>query len=229
MNRYSEIKEKNKREILLLKGLPCIWGKCTFCDYIDDNSSREDEINKINFEEIKKVTGKYKVLEVINSGSCFEMPKDTLNKIKEKIKEKGITKLFLESHWAYRYKLDEMREFFGIPIIFKTGIETFDNYFRNKVLNKNAKFETYEDVLKYFDSPCIMVGIKGQTKDMIKKDMDIIINKFSHATVNVFVENSTELKRDEELIKWFEKEYAFLEDLEHIEVLLNNTDFGVGD
>ena len=34
----------------------------------------------------KNITGKYKVLEVINSGSCFEIPKATLLKIKEKMK-----------------------------------------------------------------------------------------------------------------------------------------------
>ncbi len=36
-------------------------------------------------------------------------------------------------------------------------------------------------------------------------------------------------KRDEELIKWFEKEYSFLKDNKTIEVLFENTDFGVGD
>ena len=91
----------------------------------------KNEINKLNFEVLGNITGKYKVLEVINSGSCFELPKDTLYKIKEIIKEKNIEKLFLESHWCYKNRLQEMREFFGIPITFKIGVETFDNNFRN--------------------------------------------------------------------------------------------------
>ena len=37
MERYSRILEKDKREIVLLKSRPCIWGKCSFCDYIEDN------------------------------------------------------------------------------------------------------------------------------------------------------------------------------------------------
>ncbi len=229
MDRYSQITNKNKREIVLLKGFSCVWGKCSFCDYTLDNDSNEEEINKLNFEVLEKVTGKYKVLEVINSGSCFELPKKTLEKIKEVIENNKIEKLFLESHWCYRNRLDEMKEFFNIPIIFKIGVESFDYNFRNDFLNKNAKFKSIDELKVYFDSPCMMVGIKGQTKEMIKKDMDIILKHFEHATVNVFVNNTTDVKRDEELVKWFKKEYKFLEENEKIEVLYNNTDFGVGD
>lgn len=229
MDRYSEIINKNQREIVLLKSFPCRWGKCSFCDYILDNSNSEDEINKLNFEVLDNITGKYKVLEVINSGSCFELPEATLYKIKEIIKEKKIKKLFLESHWSYKNRIQEMRDFFEIPITFKIGVESFDYDFRNNFLNKNAKFKNVEELKKYFDSPCIMVGIKGQTKDMIDKDMEIVLNNFDHATINVFVNNTSDIKRDDELVNWFIEKYKFLDDNPKIEVLYNNTDFGVGD
>ncbi|MCH1966653.1 radical SAM protein [Paraclostridium sordellii] len=229
MDRYNEIKNKNQREIVLLKGFPCIWGKCSFCDYTLDNDVNEEEMNKLNFEVLENVTGKYKVLEVINSGSCFELPKKTLDKIKEVIKKQGIQKLFLESHWCYRNRLDEMREFFGIEIIFKIGVESFDYNFRNNFLNKNAKFKTVEELKSYFDSPCMMVGIKGQTKEMIDKDIEIVLNNFKHATINVFVDNTSKIKRDNDLVRWFKEKYAFLDKNDYIEVLYNNTDFGVGD
>lgn len=229
MDRYNEIKNKNQREIVLLKGFPCIWGKCSFCDYTLDNDVNEEEMNKLNFEVLENVTGKYKVLEVINSGSCFELPKKTLDKIKEVIKKQGIQKLFLESHWCYRNRLDEMREFFGIEIIFKIGVESFDYNFRNNFLNKNAKFKTVEELKSYFDSPCMMVGIKGQTKEIIDKDIEIVLNNFKHATINVFVDNTSKIKRDNDLVRWFKEKYAFLDENDYIEVLYNNTDFGVGD
>lgn len=229
MDRYSEIINKNQREIVLLKSFPCIWGRCSFCDYIDDNSNLEEEMNKLNFEVLKNITGKYGVLEVINSGSCFEIPKGTLERIRKIIKEKNIKKLFLESHWSYKNRLKEMRDYFEIPIIFKIGVETFDYDFRNNFLNKNARFKTPEDVKEYFDSPCIMVGIKGQTKEMIDNDIDIILNTFEKATVNIFINNSSKIKRDEELVKWFINKYEFLNENPNIEVLYNNTDFGVGD
>lgn len=229
MDRYNRITNKNKREIVLLKAFPCIWGKCRFCDYIDDNDNNEKEMVKLNKEVLSNITGEFKALEVINSGSCFEIPKETLKDIKNIIKEKKIEKLFFESHWCYRNKLDEMREFFGIPIVFKIGVESFDNHFRNEVLNKNARFETPLDVKKYFQSICLMVGIKGQTKEMIRNDIDIVLKYFDYATINVFTNNTTPVKRDDELIKWFADEFKFLNNNPKVEVLYNNTDFGVGD
>ena len=221
MDRYNKITNKNNREIVLLRAFPCVWGKCSFCDYIDDNGRNEEGLNKLNKEVLDNITGEFGVLEVINSGSCFEIPKETLEYIKKIIDEKGIKLLFLESHWCYRNKLDEMRKFFNI--------ETFDYDFRNKFLNKNAKFKDPREVQEKFQSVCIMVGIKGQTKEMIKRDMDIVQQYFKYATINVFVENTTDIKRDEELVKWFRKEYRYLDKHPTIEVLYNNTDFGVGD
>src|SRR5699024_8771379 len=94
---------------------------------------------------------------------------------------------------------------------------------------KNAKFKTVEELKEYFDSPCIMVGIKGQTKEMIDKDMDIVLNNFDHATINVFVDNTSSVRRDEELVNWFANKYTLLVETPKIEVLFNNTYFGVGD
>ncbi len=64
---------------------------------------------------------------------------------------------------------------------------------------------------------------------MIKEDIDIVLNHFDYGTINIFTENTTDIKRDEELIGWFEMEYNFLKDVSKIEVLFENTDFGVGD
>ncbi|SQC01277.1 radical SAM protein [Clostridium tetanomorphum] len=122
-----------------------------------------------------------------------------------------------------------MRDFFKIPIIFKIGVETFDNNFRNNILNKNANFKDYTEVKKYFQSVCIIVGIEGQTKEMIKNDINIILNNFSYGTINIFTENSTSIKRDNELIKWFRENYSFLDEMNNIEILYQNTDFGVGE
>ncbi|MEG2787765.1 MAG: radical SAM protein [Romboutsia sp.] len=229
MDRYSEVTNKNQREIVLLKGFSCVWGKCSFCDYTLDNDNNEEEMNKLNYSVLENVTGKYKVLEVINSGSCFELPKKTLEKIKQTIQKNNIEKLFLESHWCYRNRLNEMREFFEIEIIFKIGVESFDYDFRNNFLNKNAKFKTVEELKCYFDSPCMMVGIKGQSKEIIDKDIQIVLNNFEHATINVFINNTSNIKRDEELVSWFKEKYAFLDRNKKIEVLYNNTDFGVGE
>lgn len=226
--RYSEVTNKNKREIALLKGSPCKWGRCKFCDYILDNSEDIESNIKINDVILDKITGKYGVLEVINSGSVFELPQETLNKIKKIVEEKNIKLLFFEAHWVYKNRLDEIKEFFNIPVIFKLGLETFDDRFRNEVLNKGIVINSPEDVSKFYDSICLMVGIEGQSKESIDKDIEYLLKYFKKGCINIWIENSTGFKRDRELVKWFREKYYYLEENENIEILWNNTDFGVG-
>lgn len=226
--RYSRITDKNNREICLLRSFPCVWGKCAFCDYIEDNSRDEAEMTALNRRVLEQVTGEFGVLEIINSGSCFELPDETLDDIAEVIREKKIQKLFFESHWVYKKKLDEMRKRMPVPIIFKIGVETFDYDFRETVLNKHADFKTPQEVAQYFDSPCLMVGIQGQTKEMIAHDIECLKKYFKLGTVNVYNNNTTAIKRDEELVRWFMKEYSWLLEDPSVEVLYEITDFGVG-
>lgn len=228
MERYHVITEKNPREIVLLKSTPCRYGQCKFCDYIHDNSTDVEDIIELNRTILSKVTGTTKQLEIINSGSCFELPTDTLKDIKDVVEEKGIETLYFESHYMYRNRLDEIRDFFNVQIIFKTGIESFDDSFRNDTLKKGVRFSDPEEVAQYFSSICLMVGIQGQTKEMIKKDIEIARKHFERICINVYVDNSTDIKADLSLIKWFESEYKYLEEEPLIDVLWHNTDYGVG-
>ncbi|MFQ6838246.1 MAG: radical SAM protein [Thomasclavelia spiroformis] len=229
MERYSHILEKDKREIVLLKSRPCIWGKCSFCDYIEDNDVDQKENQKINDEVLNKITGQYGVLEVINSGSFFELPDETIERIYKIIGEKKIKRLYIEAHYLYKKKIKALREKFKIEIIVKIGIETFNDEMRNNVLNKNVHFDKIEEILEDFDSPCLMVGIQGQTKEMIRKDIEILTKYFDHGTINIYRNNSTPIKRDEELIKWFDEEYHDLKNNRKYDYLGIPTDFGVGD
>ena len=149
--------------------------------------------------------------------------------VKETVEIHKFDKLFAEAHWIFRNHLTKMRNRLDVDIMFKTGVETFDYDFREKVLKKGAPFQSVDELKQYFDSPCIMVGVKGQTKDMIKRDIDIVLNQFNHATVNVYCENTTAIKPDPQLKEWFYNEYKWLDDIKHLEILWNNTDFGVGD
>ena len=75
MERYSVINEKFPREFVLLQGTGCRWGKCTFCDYHSDTS--EDPF-LVNRPVLEQVTGCHGVLDVINSGSCLELDRQTV-------------------------------------------------------------------------------------------------------------------------------------------------------
>ena len=113
MERYNVIREKNPREIVLLKARPCAWGKCTFCDYIDDNSRNEAEMLALNSKSAFPCHRGTGGAGGHNSGSCFEIPRGTLEEIRNILQEKKIGRLFFESHWIYRKRLDEMRRFNG--------------------------------------------------------------------------------------------------------------------
>ena len=87
MIRYSKILEKSPREIVLLKSRSCKWGRCFFCDYIQDNCDYDASIVSFNVEVLKNVTKEFNILEVINSHSVFELPKKALKDIKDTVND----------------------------------------------------------------------------------------------------------------------------------------------
>ncbi|MDR7869869.1 MAG: radical SAM protein [Tissierellaceae bacterium] len=185
---------------------------------------------EFNNHILRNITGEFKRLEVINSASVFELPKETLQDIKDIIVKKGIDELYFESHYSYKNRLQEIKGFFpGVNVKFKCGIETFNEEFRNKYLKKGVVFDTPEEVANYFDTICLLVGIKGQTKEMITNDIEILLKHFNRGCINIYVNNSTPVEADPQLIEWFRQEYHHLEKMKNIEVLWNNTDFGVGE
>ena len=228
--RYNKITDKHQREIVLLKSFPCKYGKCSFCNYIEDNSLDEEEIDNVNMEVLKEITGEYGVLEVINSGSVFELTQKTLEEIKRIVKEKNIKILYFEIYYGYIKRIEEIKQnFSGVEIRFRMGIETFDNNFRVKVYNKNFILEEKEiiEISKKLFSVCLLICVKGQTKEMIENDIKIALENFQGVTINIFINNGTVIERDNELVKWFIEKYSYLALDDRVEVLLDNKDLGV--
>lgn len=228
--RYNKITDKHQREIVLLKSFPCKYGKCSFCNYIEDNSLDEKEIDNVNMEVLKEITGEYGVLEVINSGSVFELTPKTLEEIKRVVIEKNIKVLYFEIYYGYIKRLEEIKKYFsGVEIRFRMGVETFDNEFRIKVYNKNFVMEEDEiaEVNKKLFSVCLLVCVKGQTREMIEKDIEIALKNFKGVTINIFINNGTIIERDDELVKWFIEKYSYLTSDDRVELLLDNKDLGV--
>ena len=225
--RYARIDNHMKREFLLLQGRGCVWGKCTFCDYYNDVSEHPFTVNK---PVIDQVNGLYGVVDVINSGSIFELDEESKQYLKEKLLERKVHTLWCESHWLYRNRLDEIRDFFApVQVKFRIGAETFDSNVRNAWNKGIPQGVTAQEIGQYFDGACLLVCVMGQTKDMIVRDIQLAWDNFEYFNVNVFVENSTSEKCDLELVRWFTNQVApELMKYEHIEVLLNNTDLGVG-
>ncbi|WP_028856248.1 radical SAM protein [Psychrilyobacter atlanticus] len=228
--RYNKVLDKNIREIVLLKSFPCSYGKCKFCNYIEDNSIDEREINQVNFDVLKEVTGEFGVLEVINSGSVFEIPFETLKKIREVVREKKIKVLYFEAYYGYIKRLDEIRDYFdGTEIRFRIGVETFDDNYRIDSYGKNFVIDenTLKKLSNEFYSACLLVCTVGQTEEMITKDIETGLANFKQITINVFIDNGTEVKQDKELVNWLMENYSYLKADPRVELLYDNKDLGV--
>lgn len=229
MKRYHIIDQKNPREIVLLQSYPCHWGRCSFCDYIEDNNTDKEEMLAVNSQTLSQVTGCFGQLEIINSASVFELPIESLLEIRSIAEETQLHSLYFEVHYSYRHKLDEIRSFFpNQRIYFKCGIETFDDHFRNKVLLKGVHLSDETEPAQFFHSICLLIGIQGQSKSMIRRDIAIAKRHYPHVCINLFEQNHSACRRDPELIAWFRKEFSSLEQDMQFDILWNNTDYGVG-
>ena len=227
MERYALISTKMPREFVLLQGTGCRWKKCTFCDYHEDVSEHPFQVNA---PILRQVTGQYGVLDVINSGSALELDEDTLSLIKEVVNEKHIHTLWFEAHYMYRKKLaDFARQFAPARVKFRCGVETFDAELRDSWKKGIPSSVTPEDIARYFQGVCLLCCTQGESKEHIIKDIDIAKKHFEYFSVNVFCNNTTSVQQDAELASWFAREvYPRIKDEEGIEVLMENTDLGVG-
>ena len=227
MDRYSIIDTKMPREFLLLQGTGCRWRKCTFCNYHTDVCSNPYSVNK---KVLECVTGKYGVLDIINSGSAMELDSATIEDIKSVVKEKNIHTLWFEAHYMYRNRLDTFAlQFAPAKVKFRCGIESFDPVLRSSWNKGIPECVAPEDVARYFSGVCLLCCTVGDNRERIISDIAAAKRYFEYFSVNLFCNNGTDVRRDDELAGWFVKEiYPFLKDEDGIEVLIGNTDLGVG-
>lgn len=216
---------------MLLRGKGCVYKKCTFCDYHLDKCDNEAENYELNKAVLDKVTGEFSNLEIINSGSVFELDKKTMALIKNVCRDKSIRTIHFESHYIFDSKISHLRkEFEDFDLKMKLGLETFDYNLRENILHKGIKEEKPEIISKSFDEANFLFGITGQSVNSMENDIELGLKYFERICINIMCENSTEIKPDNEVIKSFmDKIYPKYKDNDRIDILISNTDFGVGD
>ena len=227
MDRYSVIDKGMKREFLLIQGRGCRWRGCTFCDYHTDASPAPFALNR---ELLQRVTGVYGVLDIINSGSAMEIDEETLDLISAVVKEKQIHTLWFEAHYMYRNQLAAFaQQFAPATVKFRCGVETFDANLRNLWKKGIPAHVDAEQIARHFQGVCLLCCTQGEEKEHIIQDIALARQHFEYFSINLFCNNTTPLQRDNHLAEWFIREiYPTLQDDPRIEVLLNNTDLGVG-
>lgn len=228
MIRYSLITEGNfRREFVLLQGTGCRWKQCTFCDYHEDISDAPYEVNRSVLEQ---VTGKYGVLDIINSGSGLELDPQTIGHIRRIVQGRHIHTLWFEMHYMYRKRLkDFAQQFAPAEVKFRCGVESFDPALRNLWKKGIPSSVTPEMIAEHFQGVCLLCCTDGDSKERILSDISIAREHFEYCSINMFCNNGTAVRRDDRLAEWFISEvYPAIKEEQKFEILLNNTDLGVG-
>lgn len=233
MQRYSVIAEKNPREIVLLRGQGCRYRRCAFCDYHYDASCDEHANLKVNTEALSHVTGQFGTLEIVNSGSFCELDSSTMKAILAVCSAKNISTVHFECHWLYRRHIPALRRAFaeiGTEVKMKIGIETFDAVYREEVMLKGIRETDPAKISEDFNECCLLFGLPGQTAESMRTDIETGLKYFERICVNIMVENTAPLQPSDKVRRIFINEiYPEYKDDPRVDILLNNTDFGVGD
>lgn len=215
------------REFVLLQGRGCRWGKCTFCNYHLDVSDNPFEVNK---PVLERVTGEYGVLDIINSGSAMELDEQTIELIKKVVRGKNIHTLWFEAHFMYRNKLEDFAKQFAPAVVkFRCGVESFSPEQRRRWNKGIPEWVTPEDVARHFKGVCLLCCTDDDSRERIVDDVKTAKEYFEYFSVNLFCDNGTPVRRDDALVEWFKNEvYPLVKDDSAIEILVDNTDLGVG-
>lgn len=233
MIRYSVIPDKNPREIVMLRGTGCRWKRCTFCDYHLDCSDDTAANLALNREVLSHVTGLHHHLEVINSGSFTDLDPATLDEIERVCREKDIHILHFECHWIHRQDIPALRARFaaaGVTVKVKTGVETFDRDFRETVLHKGIGESDPAKIAAPFDECCLLFGLTGQTEASMRRDIETGLRHFERVCINLMTPNTTPIRPDRAVLDTFlDTLYPVYKDDPRVDILLENTDFGVGE
>ena len=197
------------RENVLLVSLGCSWGKCAFCDYQDDKSSSVLACDSVNKKVLAEVRGKEigsSCLDVTCSASYTELPFTTMNYIRETCEAKGIKTVILEGHYIYRDSNKYFVDFFkskGIDVLFRCGVETFDEKIREDFLHKGLPGVTPKQLCQHYQWINLMFGMEGQTFDQLKKDIEIGLNYFKRINLSIYTTVPNGPERNVSAIKEF--------------------------
>lgn len=215
------------REFVLLQGRGCRWGKCTFCNYHLDVSENPFEVNR---PVLERVTGEYGVLDIINSGSAMELDEQTIQLVKKVVREKNIHTLWFEAHFMYRNRLADFARLFAPAVVkFRCGVESFSPEQRKRWNKGIPEWVTPVDVARHFKGICLLCCTDDDSRERIVEDIRTAKEYFEYFSVNLFCDNGTPVRRDEVLVEWFKNNmYPLIKDDPAIEILVDNTDLGVG-
>ena len=167
-------------------------------------------INRESFLKVlSQVRGKEigcSCLDVTCSASYTELPFTTMNYIRDVCEERGIKTVILEGHYIYKNTNPFYIDFFGthgIDVLFRCGVETFDEKIREDFLHKGLPGVSPKELAQHYQWINLMFGMEGQTLDRLKKDIETGLEYFERINLSIYTTVPGGPARDNEAIKEF--------------------------
>lgn len=143
---------------------------------------------------------------------------------------KKISVTHFESHYLYRERIPALRQSSaGFDLKMKLGLEAFDWGFREKILKKGIPDQDPRTISRHFQEANFLFGIQGQTVLSMENDILLGLVSFERICTNLMCPNSTVIRPDRDVLSGFmDNIYPKYRDNERIDILIENTGFGVG-
>ncbi|MCE4614365.1 MAG: hypothetical protein F7B60_02375 [Desulfurococcales archaeon] len=138
---FRENDKLGKRLIIILRGFPCSYGKCTFCPFIVEQSLNTNKVvfeNREIISQALKEKEEYKPerIAVFNGGSFHELPYDTIEKLAPLAKDM-VFEIEERSEFITLESVKALLDYYHPDLlVMRIGFETFLEDIREGVLNK---------------------------------------------------------------------------------------------
>jgi len=178
--------ELGKRLILVLKGLPCSWDKCTFCPFFLEQGSLPQvlKVNSKLIEQAIKILSRedYERITIFNGGSFYELPVNTVIKL-SKITNSRVVDIETRPEFIdYDVIIKTLEILKPKRLVIRIGFEVIDDEVRNKILNKGiSQQEVYriaslrkklrKDKLPVEIISYVLFGMKCISEELVKRSV----------------------------------------------------------
>ncbi len=172
--------------MIVLKGLPCSWNKCSFCPFILEQGPLVEvlRVNNKILKEAKEILEReyYERITIFNGGSFYELPYDIVLKLIDITRDRIVDIETRPEFIDYMRLIETKRSLKARRLVVRIGFEVFDEHIRNNILRKGIpQSEIYrlsEISKKLRDANAgieiiayVLFGIEGITEDEVVRSV----------------------------------------------------------
>ncbi len=130
-----------RRLVVILKGFPCSWGRCTFCPFALEQSFNLREVMETNRKIVKEAieiaeNEGYERVAVFNGSSFHELLYDTVERLRPLARNR-IFEIEERSEYVTKESIDALLNYYSPRrLVIRVGFEVFDEGIREELLRK---------------------------------------------------------------------------------------------